>query len=165
MVSWGEQERSSFLIASNLSCSLNPVDLTVISLFPTTNSSIHTITHNLFKHGVIPVELVSASFELATVPFIKNGELIFVRINPTKFTGPSTSVYVCGLQIRHFGISIADLDPRSSITRKNPANRNWGIGQYMDTRPTLSTPEALSTFPPQVLLSTGYGSHISGSIT
>ncbi|KAF8495795.1 hypothetical protein F5888DRAFT_1804767 [Russula emetica] len=41
------------------------------------------LTHDLFKHGVIPTELVLAFFELTTVPPIQNGELTFVRIDST----------------------------------------------------------------------------------
>jgi hypothetical protein len=87
-----------FLIASPLYCSIGPVDLTVGPLFSAINSSIPTVTHNLFKHRALPAELVSASFELTTVPSIKNGELTSTRSDSTKFTGPLTYVYVCGLQ-------------------------------------------------------------------
>lgn len=77
-------------------CSIGPVDLTIGSLSPATNTSIPTITQNLFNCGAISSELVSISFEPTTVPSVKNGELTFGRTDPTKFIGPLTYVYVCG---------------------------------------------------------------------
>jgi hypothetical protein len=73
-------------------------------------------------------------------------------------------------------ISTAELEPRSPITRRNTANRKWGISpsiQYgtspapiMDT--AAGTVDAGSTLvvlaSGTVLLSTEYGSYIGGSI-
>ena len=106
-----------------------PVDLTVGSLFLATNSSNPTDTHNLLTHGVTPAGLASASFHLIKVPSIKEGglRLALGRIDSTKFTELLIRIRtVCGLQT---GTFIADLNPRGQITRKNLANRNWGIGQ------------------------------------
>jgi cathepsin E len=77
-VSWGEHELVS------------TVDLTIGALQPAENTSVPTVTDNLFKSGAIPSNLVSVSFEPTTAKFVKNGELTFGGTDPTKFTGSIT---------------------------------------------------------------------------
>ncbi|KAI9439315.1 aspartic peptidase A1 [Lactarius indigo] len=87
---------------------LGPVDLTIGTLSPDTNTPIPTVTDNLFLQGTIPVDLLSVSFEPTTTTSIKNGELTFGGTDATQFTGPITTV---------------------PITTTFPSSEFWGIDE------------------------------------
>ncbi|KAI9439328.1 aspartic peptidase A1 [Lactarius indigo] len=69
---------------------LGPVDLTIGTLSPDTNTAIPTITDNLFSIGTIVSHLVAVSFEPTTNTSFTNGELTFGGTDPTRFTGTIT---------------------------------------------------------------------------
>ncbi|EKM49034.1 uncharacterized protein PHACADRAFT_107685 [Phanerochaete carnosa HHB-10118-sp] len=66
---------------------IGPTDLTLGTLSPDTQSTIPTITDNLFSQGTIPRNLVAISFEPTTAANVINGELTFGGTDPRKFTG------------------------------------------------------------------------------
>ncbi|KAH9057488.1 aspartic peptidase A1 [Lactarius vividus] len=69
---------------------IGPVDLTLGTLSPDSNTLIPTVTDNLFSQGTITSDLVSVSFEPTTTTSVKNGELTFGGTDSTKFTGTLT---------------------------------------------------------------------------
>ncbi|KAH8984438.1 aspartic peptidase A1 [Lactarius akahatsu] len=71
---------------------IGPVDLTLGTLSPDTNTLIPTVTDNLFSQGTITSDLVSVSFEPTTTTSVKNGELTFGGTDSTKFTGTLTFI-------------------------------------------------------------------------
>ncbi|KAI9450419.1 aspartic peptidase A1 [Lactarius psammicola] len=87
---------------------IGPVDLTIGTLSPATDTSIPTVTDNLFSQGTIASNLVAVSFEPTTTTSAENGELTFGGTDSTKFTGELTFV------------------PR---TETSPASDFWGIDQ------------------------------------
>ncbi|KAF8264556.1 acid protease [Lactarius quietus] len=99
---------------------IGPVDLTVGTLSPDTNSFIPTVTDNLFSEGNIPDDLVSVSFEPTTSSSDQNGELTFGGTDSTKFTGSITNV---------------------PATTTSPASFYWGINESI----TYGTTTILST--------------------
>ncbi|KAL5534090.1 hypothetical protein ACEPAG_551 [Sanghuangporus baumii] len=87
---------------------IGPVDLTVGTLSPDTDSTIPTVTDNLFRQGTISANLIGISFEPTTQEVSNNGELTFGGTDSSKFTG-----------------SIAF----SPMTSTSPASEFWGINQ------------------------------------
>ncbi|KAI0257081.1 aspartic peptidase A1 [Lactifluus subvellereus] len=87
---------------------IGPSDLTIGTLSPAVNTSIPTVTDNLFSQGAIASDLVSVSFEPTTTSSIKNGELTFGGTDPTKFTGKITFI---------------------PLTTTHPSSEFWGIDQ------------------------------------
>ena len=88
---------SARLVALNLRWTLlfpriGPVDLTLGTLSPDTNTLIPTVTDNLFSQQSIPSDIVSVSFEPTTTTSVKNGELTFGGTDSTKFTGSITTM-------------------------------------------------------------------------
>ncbi|KAH9065697.1 aspartic peptidase A1 [Lactarius vividus] len=71
---------------------IGPVDLTLGTLSPDTNTPIPTVTDNLFSQGTITSNLVAVSFEPTTTASVKNGELTFGGTDSTKFTGTLTFI-------------------------------------------------------------------------
>ncbi|KAI9443644.1 aspartic peptidase A1 [Lactarius indigo] len=69
---------------------IGPVDLTLGTLSPDSNTPIPTVTDNLFSQGTITSDIVSVSFEPTTTTSVKNGELTFGGTDSTKFTGTLT---------------------------------------------------------------------------
>ncbi len=59
---------------------------------PDIGKDIPTVTDNLFNNGAIASNLVSVSFEPTTAEPVKNGELTFGGVDPTKYTGDLTYV-------------------------------------------------------------------------
>ncbi|KIJ40036.1 hypothetical protein M422DRAFT_257104 [Sphaerobolus stellatus SS14] len=87
---------------------IGPVDLTLDTLSPATNTEIPTVTDNLFSQGTIPSHLVAVSFEPTNSETITNGELTFGGTDSSKFTGSITF---------------------TPITGTSPASEFWGINQ------------------------------------
>ncbi|KAI9452797.1 aspartic peptidase A1 [Lactarius psammicola] len=87
---------------------IGPVDLTVGTLSPHTNTPIPTVTDNLFSQGTLTSDVVSVSFEPTTTTSNKNGELTFGGTDATQFTG--TLTFIPG-------------------TGTFPASEFWGIDQ------------------------------------
>ncbi|KIM47467.1 hypothetical protein M413DRAFT_439126 [Hebeloma cylindrosporum] len=87
---------------------IGPVDLTVGTLSPATNSPIPTVTDNLFANGVITANEIGVSFEPTTTPEVLNGELTWGGTDSSKFTGAITFI---------------------PITTTFPASEFWGINQ------------------------------------
>ncbi|KAF8260454.1 acid protease [Lactarius quietus] len=97
-----------------------PVDLTVGTLSPNIDSSIPTVTDNLFSEGTIPADLIAVSFEPTTSSSDQNGELTFGGTDSSKFTGSITNV---------------------PATTTSPASLFWGIDESI----TYGTTTILST--------------------
>jgi hypothetical protein len=53
-----------------------------------------TVTDSAFSLGLLDTKEVGISFEPTTVDSITNGELTFGGLDPSKFTGSITWVYV-----------------------------------------------------------------------
>ncbi|KAI0253244.1 aspartic protease [Lactifluus subvellereus] len=87
---------------------LGPVDLTIGTLSPDTNTPVPTVTDNLFDQGTIESNLVSVSFEPTTESQVTNGELTFGGTDSAKFTGEITF---------------------APITTTSPSSQHWGIDQ------------------------------------
>ncbi|TBU46835.1 aspartic peptidase A1 [Dichomitus squalens] len=66
---------------------IGPVDLTIGTLHPNTNTTIPTVTDNLFAQGTITSDLVAVSFEPTASDPIQNGELTFGGTDSSKFIG------------------------------------------------------------------------------
>ncbi|KAH8981192.1 aspartic peptidase A1 [Lactarius hatsudake] len=111
---------------------LGPVDLTIGTLSPDSTLEVPTVTDNLFLQGTIPADLLSLYFEPATpgtspASPVKSGELTFGGTDPTKYTGPMTTV---------------------PVTTTSPAKRYWGIDGtivYGAPPPTVSPTILTST--------------------
>ena len=87
----GERKGHRFEFRTDFSFQrIRPVDLTVGTLSPDTNTPIPTVTDNLFSQGTIPVDEVAVSFEPTTTGSERNGELTFGGTDPIKFTGSIT---------------------------------------------------------------------------
>ncbi|KAN0136640.1 aspartic peptidase [Lactarius tabidus] len=71
---------------------LGPVDLTVGTMSPGTDSPIPAVIDNLFSQGYILSDLISVSFEPTTSSPDQNGELTFGGTYSIKFTGSITYV-------------------------------------------------------------------------
>jgi cathepsin E len=101
---------------------IGPVGLTVSTLSPDSESTIPTVTDNLFSVGTIPSNLIGISFEPATAESVINGELTWGDVDSAKFNGDITFV---------------------PITSTSPANNYWGIDQTVtygsSGTPILST--------------------------
>jgi cathepsin E len=70
--------------------------LTLYTLIPNnTNTTIPTVTDNLFGQGLIEQNLIAVSFEPLTSASETNGELTFGSVDSSKFTGTITYLYVC----------------------------------------------------------------------
>ncbi|PPQ79426.1 hypothetical protein CVT25_002696 [Psilocybe cyanescens] len=87
---------------------IGPVDLTLDTLSPATNSLIPTVTDNLFANGVINANEIGISFNPTTVEDNENGELTWGGTDPAKFTGSVSFI---------------------PLTTTSPANEFWGINQ------------------------------------
>ena len=83
------------IISSTFLCRLGPDDLTIGRLRPKNPFVVSTVTDSLFDQGTIGQKLVALSFEPTTSVVATNGEVRFGAIDPTKFTGDITYVYVC----------------------------------------------------------------------
>ncbi|KAI9450014.1 aspartic peptidase domain-containing protein [Lactarius psammicola] len=116
---------------------LGPVDLTIGTLSPDTNTPIPTVTNNLFSQGTIPADFLSVSFEPTTNTLIKNGELTFGGTDPSQFTGAITIV---------------------PVTTTFPASDFWGINESIRYGPSniilASTAGILDTGTTLVLIAT-----------
>ncbi|KAH9982951.1 acid protease [Lactifluus volemus] len=99
------------------STAIGPVDLTIGTLSPAVNSTIPTITDNLFSQGTIASNIVSVSFEPTTASSVKNGELMFGGTDHSKYTGDITYI---------------------PLTATSPSDQSWGIDQSI--RYGTSTP-------------------------
>jgi cathepsin E len=101
---------------------IGPVDLTLDTLSPATNSEIPTVTDNLFSQGTISAHEIGVSFEPITSSSGEqlNGELTWGGTDSTKFTGSLTF---------------------TPITGTSPANEFWGINESIEygTTTILST--------------------------
>jgi cathepsin E len=111
---------------------LGPVDLTVGTLSPDTNTNIPTVTDNLFSSGIISENLVGISFAPITDSSGSeiNGEITWGGTDSSKFTGAITYI---------------------PITSTSPANTFWGI----DASATYGETTILSTTAGMVDSSTG----------
>jgi hypothetical protein len=69
---------------------LGPVDLTIGTLSPDSDTSVPTVTDNLFSQGTIPADLFSVAFQPATETSVQNGELTFGDTDSSQFTGSIT---------------------------------------------------------------------------
>ncbi|KAH9486239.1 Polyporopepsin [Psilocybe cubensis] len=87
---------------------IGPVDLTLDTLSPATNSLIPTVTDNLFANGVISANEIGISFNPTTVEDNENGEITWGGTDPSKFTGSISFI---------------------PLTTTSPANEFWGINQ------------------------------------
>ncbi|KAF8191217.1 aspartic peptidase A1 [Pholiota molesta] len=85
---------------------LGPVELTVGTLSPGSESSIPTVTDTLYSHGLINAHTIGISFEPTTVNEVINGEITWGGTDSSKFTG-----------------SIAYMP----LTTTFPASGYWGI--------------------------------------
>ncbi|KAH9036481.1 aspartic peptidase A1 [Lactarius pseudohatsudake] len=116
---------------------LGPVDLTIGTLSPDTNTPIPTVTDNLFLQGTTPADLLSISFQPTTTASVKNGELIFGGTDTTQFTGPITTV---------------------PITTAFPASEFWGVDESIrygaSTIILASTPGIFDTGTTLILIAT-----------
>jgi len=99
---------------------IGPLDLTLNTLSPATNSEIPTVTDNLFSAGTITAHEIAVSFEPITQLNELNGELTWGGTDSSKFTGSITFV---------------------PITATSPSNEFWGINQSIQygTTTILST--------------------------
>ncbi|KAG6919007.1 hypothetical protein DXG01_009717 [Tephrocybe rancida] len=87
---------------------IGPVDLTLGTLSPATNTLIPTVTDNAFARGIISSNSIGISFEPTTTDEILNGEITWGGTDSAKFSGP---------------LSFAPL------TNTEPASEFWGISQ------------------------------------
>ncbi|KAF5385370.1 hypothetical protein D9615_001228 [Tricholomella constricta] len=87
---------------------IGPVDLTLGTLSPSSNTLIPTVTDNAFSQGLISANEIGISFEPTNSLEVMNGELTWGGTDSTKFTG---------------SISFAPL------TKTSPASFFWGIDQ------------------------------------
>ncbi|KAN0127276.1 aspartic peptidase [Lactarius tabidus] len=109
---------------------LGPVDLTVGTMSPGTDSPIPAVIDNLFSQGYILSDLISVSFEPTTSSPDQNGELTFGGTYSIKFTGSIT--YVEARVVTSSNISVL--------------TRNWTALLRQLTLPTSTT--GVSTSPP-----------------
>ncbi|KAJ3573547.1 hypothetical protein NP233_g2369 [Leucocoprinus birnbaumii] len=87
---------------------IGPVDLTLGTLSPATNSLIPTVTDNLFANGQINANEIGISFEPTNTVEIVNGELTWGGTDSSRFTGS------------------INFTPRTSTS---PSSLFWGINQ------------------------------------
>ncbi|KDR85732.1 hypothetical protein GALMADRAFT_53199 [Galerina marginata CBS 339.88] len=87
---------------------IGPVDLTLGTLSPGTNTLIPTVTDNLFSSGAISAHSLGISFEPSITGDDLNGELTWGGTDSTKFTG--TVAF-------------------TAVTKTSPASEFWGINQ------------------------------------
>ncbi|KAF8078962.1 aspartic peptidase A1 [Lyophyllum atratum] len=87
---------------------IGPVDLTLGTLSPATNTLIPTVTDNAFARGIISANEIGISFAPTTTVEVLNGELTWGGTDSSKFTG---------------SISFAPL------TSTFPSSEFWGINQ------------------------------------
>ncbi|KLO09318.1 aspartic peptidase A1 [Schizopora paradoxa] len=85
---------------------LGPTDLTLNSLNPDSDSTIPTITDNLFSQKIISSHEFAISFEPTNLANANTGELTFGGIDNSKFTGPITY---------------------APLTTTSPSSEYWGI--------------------------------------
>ncbi|KAG6879572.1 hypothetical protein C0992_001399 [Termitomyces sp. T32_za158] len=104
----GVASRSSGFEGTDGIIGIGPVDLTLGTLSPATNSLIPTVTDNAFSLGIITSDLLGISFEPTNSEEALNGEIAWGGTDSSKFTG---------------AISFAP------ITRTQPASEFWGISQ------------------------------------
>jgi cathepsin E len=100
---------------------IGPVDLTLGTLSPDTNTLIPTVTDNLFSQHTISAHEIGVSFEPTTTPENLNGEITWGGTDSSKFTGSITFI---------------------PVTTTSPANLFWGINQsvrYSTSTSILST--------------------------
>jgi len=87
---------------------IGPVDLTLDTLSPATNTLIPTVTDNLFSAGTISAHSIGISFEPSITGNDVNGEITWGGTDSTKFTGT-------------IGFN--------TVTTTSPASEFWGINQ------------------------------------
>jgi cathepsin E len=87
---------------------IGPVDLTLDTLSPATNSPIPTVTDNLFSSGVISTNSIGISFNPTNSENALNGEITWGGTDSSKLTGAITF---------------------TPITGTSPASEFWGINQ------------------------------------
>ncbi|EPQ54402.1 acid protease [Gloeophyllum trabeum ATCC 11539] len=85
---------------------IGPVDLTSTTV--SGESSVPTVTDNLYAQGTIATESIGISYEPTTEANAANGELTFGGVDSSKYTGEITYV---------------------PITSTSPASQYWGIDQ------------------------------------
>ncbi|KAG6842467.1 hypothetical protein C0991_007597 [Blastosporella zonata] len=104
----GVASRSTGFAGTDGIIGIGPVDLTLGTLSPATNTLIPTVTDNAFSKGIISSNLIGISFEPTTSEEILNGEITWGGTDSSKFTG---------------ALSFAPL------TGTTPASEFWGISQ------------------------------------
>ncbi|KAF8889846.1 aspartic proteinase from Irpex Lacteus [Infundibulicybe gibba] len=87
---------------------LGPVDLTLDTLSPATNSLIPTVMDNLFDRGIIGTNLISVSFEPTTTDEVLNGEITWGGGDSSRLIGTVSFQF---------------------LTTTSPASEFWGIDQ------------------------------------
>ncbi|KAF8961363.1 aspartic protease [Flammula alnicola] len=116
---------------------IGPVDLTLDTLSPATNSLIPTVTDNLFANGVTSSHSIGISFEPTTTVESPNGEITWGGIDSSKFTGSITFI---------------------PLTTTSPASEYWGINQSVrygtSTKILATTAGIVDTGTTLVLLAT-----------
>jgi len=85
---------------------VGPVDLTANTV--SGESSVPTVTDNLFSQGTIPTEVLGISFEPSTTAGVTNGTLTFGGVDSSFLTGDVTY---------------------APITSTSPASEYWGVDQ------------------------------------
>jgi cathepsin E len=115
---------------------IGPVDLTLDTLSPDTNTEIPTVVDNLFSAKTIPEHLISVSFEPLTKDPQTNGILTWGGTNSSLFTGTITF---------------------TPITKTSPASEFWGISEsitYGGTTVLASTVGIVDTGTTLILIAT-----------
>ncbi|KAG2076957.1 acid protease [Suillus decipiens] len=87
---------------------IGPVDLTTGTLINLPETTVSTVTHNLYKQGTIPHDVVSIFFEPSSSKTEAKGELTFGGIDATKYTSDIAYTF---------------------ITTTSPASTYWGINE------------------------------------
>ncbi|KDR71424.1 hypothetical protein GALMADRAFT_143704 [Galerina marginata CBS 339.88] len=115
---------------------IGPVDLTLGTLSPATNTLIPTVTDNLFTTGTIPAHSIGISFEPTITGDDQNGEITWGGVDTSKFTGAITSI---------------------PVTKTSPSSEFWGIDasvQYGTTTILATTAGIVDTGTTLVLIAT-----------
>ncbi|KAM6493211.1 aspartic peptidase A1 [Amanita muscaria] len=113
---------------------IGPVDLTVGTLSPDTNTAIPTVTDNAYSQGSITADQIGISFEPTTSTSVQNGELTWGGVDSTKYTGAITY---------------------TPVTTTFPASYYWGINEsitYGTTTVLASTAGIVDTGTTLILI-------------
>ncbi|KIL59248.1 hypothetical protein M378DRAFT_14952 [Amanita muscaria Koide BX008] len=113
---------------------IGPVDLTVGTLSPDTNTPIPTVTDNAYAQGSLTADQIGISFEPTTSTSVQNGELTWGGVDSTKYTGSITY---------------------TPVTTTFPASYYWGINEsitYGTTTVLASTAGIVDTGTTLILI-------------